>query len=262
MKKLIYQVYTGDRSKLYNHCTKSVRRYADRIGADYKVQRLPILNIKPDPFRTNRTGKAGGWAKHGYMPIFEKENVFNEFDNYDMCCVIDSDVYVREDAPDIFDELNGEAVGSVYECDLPIGKEYRDKIRGYSFNIVNGLDVKWPKTDDRRGYDFFNSGVMLYDSKKMKEVLNGMGPREFLEQPMLKDFIDGVGSLRWQSDQMTLNYWFLKKKVKVNRMDWKWNALFSAVNEDRIKDAYFVHFFLKDYLPEKGEDVEGLMKLI
>lgn len=261
MKKLIYQAYIGNRSRLYDHCTKSVKAYADRIGADYKLQRLPILRIKPDLFRTDRTGKAGGWAKIGYMPIFEKENVFDEFDNYDMCCVIDSDIYIREDAPDVFKELDDEAVGSVYECDLPMTTEYANKIRGYSSSIVKGLKMDW-ESNSETGYDFFNSGVMLYDSKKMKEVLNGMGPREFLEQPMLKDFIDGVGPLRWQSDQMTLNYWFKKKKVKVKRMDWKWNALFSAVRNDRIKDGYFVHFFLKDLLPDKGENIKELMEKI
>ena len=31
MKTLIYQVYTGERSALYDHCTQSVKEYADRI---------------------------------------------------------------------------------------------------------------------------------------------------------------------------------------------------------------------------------------
>jgi hypothetical protein len=61
----------------------------------------------------------------------------------------------------------------------------------------------------RTGGEFFNSGVMLYNTNKMKEALNGMSPEEFLRQPMLKDFIDGTGHLKWQSDQMTM-YYFLQ----------------------------------------------------
>ena len=58
MKKLIYQVYTGKRKKLYDFCTASVKKYADRIGADYIVQRQPILMIKPDIFQTNRSNES------------------------------------------------------------------------------------------------------------------------------------------------------------------------------------------------------------
>jgi len=57
MKKLIYQVYTGKKSKLYDHCTASVKAYAKRIGADYELQRNPILRIKPDVFMTNRSNE-------------------------------------------------------------------------------------------------------------------------------------------------------------------------------------------------------------
>ena len=75
MKRLIYQVYTGKRSKLYDHCTSSVKEYANRIGADYICQRQPILMIKPDVFQTNRNPRA--WEQYGgFLPIFEKENAF------------------------------------------------------------------------------------------------------------------------------------------------------------------------------------------
>ena len=79
MKKLIYQVYVSKRSRLYNYCTKSVKEYADRIGADYIVQKVPILRIKPDIFVTNRSKES--YEKYGgYLPIYEKENAFNYWD--------------------------------------------------------------------------------------------------------------------------------------------------------------------------------------
>ena len=40
---------------------------------------------------------------------------------------------------------------------------------------------------------------------------------------------------------------------------WKWNALYTAVKHEKIKEANFVHFFLKDKLPNKGENVKELM---
>ena len=46
--------------------------------------------------------------------------------------------------------------------------------------------------------------------------------------------------------------------MNIKKLDWKWNGLYTANN--RIKECNFVHFFLKDKLPNRGEDVEGLMK--
>ena len=260
MKMLIYQVYLGEEKKLYNHCTESVKRYAETIGADYKILTSPKLRITPNIFRTDRRDKTGGWKKLGYMPIFEKENVFEYFKDYEKCCVIDSDIWIRPGSPNIFNEIDDETVASVYECDLPINQPYAEKIKAYSTSIWSNYskyDWEW---NNRTGGAFFNSGVMLYNSEKMLQALNGMNPRQFLEQSILADFVDGVGPLKWQSDQMTLNYWFKVKGIPVKKLDWKWNALYTAV--DDIKEAFFVHFFLKDKLPDSGENVERLMEEI
>ena len=259
MKRLIYQVYLGEEKKLYNHCTESVKRYAETIGADYKILTSPKLRITPNIFRTDRRDKTGGWKKLGYMPIFEKENVFDYFKDYEKCCVIDSDIWIRPGSPNIFNEIEDETVASVYECDLPMNEAYAQKIKGYSTSMWSNYDYDW-EWNPRTGGAFFNSGVMLYNSKKMLQALNGMSPRQFLEQSMLADFVDGVGPLKWQSDQMTLNYWFKAKGINVKKLNWKWNALYTAVLD--IKEAFFVHFFLKDKLPNGGENVEELMEIV
>ena len=256
---LIYQVYLGEEKKLYNHCTESVKRYAETIGADYKILTFPKLRITPNIFRTDRRDKTGGWKKLGYMPIFEKENVFDYFKDYEKCCVIDSDIWIRPGSPNIFNEIEDETVASVYECDLPMNEAYAQKIKGYSTSMWSNYDYDW-EWNPRTGGAFFNSGVMLYNSKKMLQALNGMSPRQFLEQSMLADFVDGVGPLKWQSDQMTLNYWFKAKGINVKKLNWKWNALYTAVLD--IKEAFFVHFFLKDKLPNGGENVEELMEIV
>ena len=259
MKRLIYQVYLGEEKKLYNHCTESVKRYAETIGADYKILTSPKLRITPNIFRTDRRDKTGGWKKLGYMAIFEKENVFDYFKDYEKCCVIDSDIWIRPGSPNIFNEIEDETVASVYECDLPMNEAYAQKIKGYSTSMWSNYDYDW-EWNPRTGGAFFNSGVMLYNSKKMLQALNGMSPRQFLEQSMLADFVDGVGPLKWQSDQMTLNYWFKAKGINVKKLNWKWNALYTAVLD--IKEAFFVHFFLKDKLPNGGENVDELMEIV
>jgi len=260
VKRLIYQVYVGKKSKLYDHCVASVKAYCEKYGIDHEVQKTPILMIKPDLFSTNRNPRA--WEDYGgFMPIFEKENVFDHFKDYELCCVIDADIYIRPTAPDIFEDFDQNyAVGSVYECDLPINNEYAQKINSYS-RMLSMFQLNWD-VRQRTGYSFFNSGVMMYNSNKMLKILKGMTPKEFLDQYELQDFINGVGLFKWQSDQMTLNYWFKKNKVSVQRMDWKWNCLYTTVSNGNLKDSHFVHFFLRDKLPSSGENVDELRKLI
>ncbi len=85
-----------------------------------------------------------------------------------------------------------------------------------------------------------------------------MTPLEFITQSQFSDFVDGKGAWKWSTDQTLLNYWVKKEKMNVKHMDWKWNGLFTA--NEKVRDCHFVHFFLKDKLPNRGENVEELMK--
>ena len=48
-----------------------------------------------------------------------------------------------------------------------------------------------------------------------------------------------------------------KEKMKVKHLDWKFNALYTAI--DDISEAHFIHFFLKDKLPQGGENIKQLI---
>lgn len=260
MKTLIYQVYVGKKSRLYDHCTASVKAYADRIGADYVIQTQPLLRIKPDPFNTNRSTEAT--ARLGYLPIYEKENAFGYFDHYDQIAIIDSDIWVRDTCnTSIFDKVPMEYdFGGVLEQDMPCTPQYLRKIANYTrmqygMNPLNKLfDWKHPA-----GADFYNMGMMVIN-KSLLDYLNGETPQQFLKRPRFKPFIDGMGAWKWSTDQTLLNVWVKEEKMKVNNLHWKWNGLFTA--NTKVEQCNFVHFFLKDLLPHKGENVEELMKLV
>jgi len=257
MKKLIYQVYVGKRSHLYDACTRTVERYAERIGADYICQRTPILKIKPDIFTTNRSKES--YEKHGgFLPIYEKENAFDYFGKYDQICIIDSDIYIRDDSPDIFNELEPEYdFGGVNECSMPIFGWYEMKIENYSRMQYQSLKshVDWEYIP-RFGYPFMNMGLMLMN-KSMAKYLRGQTAKEFIERTEFKSFVDGMGAWKWSTDQTLLNFWIRKEKMNVKNLSWKWNGLYTA--NRKIKECHFVHFFLKDKLPEKGENVKQLL---
>tara|TARA_B110000977_G_scaffold25237_1_gene31001 strand:+ start:18768 stop:19553 length:786 start_codon:yes stop_codon:yes gene_type:complete len=261
MKRLIYQVYVGQSSNLYNWCTESVKAYADSINADYVLLTSPKLFIKPDPFTTNRSE---GASRLGYLPIFEKENAFEYFPEYDQIAIIDSDIYIRENSPNVFDELDDHDFGGVYEREMPVTPQYANKIRNYSRMQYGSLDGQSGMDFDfnhPNGGAFMNMGMMVMN-KSFSKQLNGMSPKEWITQPMFKAFVDGKGTWKWSTDQTLLNTFINMTGMKVKHLDYKFNALYTAIPNELLKDAHFIHFFLKDKLPDRGENVEELKKIV
>lgn len=257
MKKLIYQVYVGKRSKLYDHCTESVKSYAKKIGADYMVQRTPILMIMPDVFQTNRSKES--YQKYGgYLPIYEKENALAYLKEYDQVAIIDADVWIRPNADDIFSEAGTDVdFAGVLERDMPITAQYGNKIANYSRMQYGLAPMNKLFNWNNLGADFYNMGIMVLN-KRISKYLNGETPRQFLNRPRFKPFIDGIGPWKWSTDQTLLNVWVKEENMKVKNLDWRFNGLYTA--NQQIEKCHFVHFFLKDHLPERGENVEQLMK--
>ncbi|MDB4339501.1 hypothetical protein OAA57_00475 [bacterium] len=262
MKRMIYQVYTGKRSYLYDHCVKSVEEYCKQHGIDHEVQRMPILRIKPDVFSTNRSKES--YEKHGgFLPIYEKENAFSYWPKYDQIAVVDADIWIRPGAPNIFDDLDPKVdFAGVVENSMPILPWYKQKILNYSRMQYASLKIDWnPAPDRETGFPFMNMGLMVMN-KSLAKYLNGETPNQFIRRAEFKAFVDGMGAWKWSTDQTLLNYWIRKERMKLQFLDWKWNALYTAIDNNKIKEANFVHFFLKDKLPNRGENVKELMELV
>ena len=95
-------------------------------------------------------------------------------------------------------------------------------------------------------------------NKSIEKYLNNETPKQFLSRPRFKPFVDGQGNWKWSTDQTLLNTWIKEEKMNVHHLDWRFNGLYTA--NTNIRECHFVHFFLKDKLPERGENVEQLMK--
>ena len=260
MKRLIYQVYTGKRSKLYDTCTDSVNDYCAEHGIDHIIQRTPKLKIKPDVFVTNRSKES--YEKYGgFLPIYEKEYSFDYFNEYDQIGIIDADIWIRSGSPNIFEDLDPKVdFAGVVESSAPILPWYKQKILQYSRMQYGSLKMDW-KADPVTGFPFMNMGLMMMN-KSFAQYLKGQTPEQFIRRPEFKMFVDGMQAWKWSTDQTLLNYWIRKEKMTIQNLDWKWNALFTAIDNSKIKESHFVHFFLKDKLPNKGENVDELLRMV
>jgi hypothetical protein len=258
MKRLIYQVSVGKPSNLYTHCIESVSKYCEKFGIEHQVLTSPKLRIQPNPFSSNRSE---GASRLGYLPIYEKENAFDLLPEYDQIAIVDSDIYIRPDSPNIFDDFGVDnPFGAVCEREMPITKAYASKIKNYSnmqysrLHNKRGSDYK----PNDLGYEFFNMGMILLN-KSFHEYV-GMSAKTWLGQAEFQPFVDGVGNWKWSTDQTLLNYFLKTRNIPVKHMHWKWNGLFTA--NTKIHECHFVHFFLKDKLIDRGENVDELMKQV
>jgi hypothetical protein len=183
---LIYQACVGDVPAFYDDCIASVARYCHRHGHIHIVQTEPVLKIRP--LNSQRSENA---LRLSYLPVYEKENAFEYFDRYEKIAIIDADIYVTNNAPDIFD-----------------------------------VDWRW----NADGAEFFNMGVMLMD-KGIARYLNGEMPERFIRRPEFERFVNGEGHWRWSTDQTLLNWWVKSSGMTVKHLDWRWNALYGGVRD-------------------------------
>jgi hypothetical protein len=214
------------------------------------VQHEPILRIRP-----LKSQRSAGALRLGYLPIMEKSNAFGYLDQFDKVAIIDADVFIRDDAPSIFDQLGEADFAGVIERDMPLTDTHKRTVATYSEGQYRPLtDVDWQWNN---GAAFYNMGLMLLG----KGILQYMeSPRELIERPEHERFVNGEGHWRWSTDQTLLNYWVKKSGMKAQNLDWRWNALYGAVRPDAIKEAYFVHFFLAAKMEQKGAEIPGIIK--
>ena len=76
------------------------------------------------------------------------------------------------------------------------------------------------------------------------------------------NYSNGIGFYKWSTDQMLLNWFVKKEKMKCKNMDWRWNSLYTAVTKDKQHESFFTHFFLRDHLPQRGENIQEILKKI
>jgi len=254
---LIYQVVMGDIvPTFYDACIHSVQNYCSDYDIHHVIQRKPKLKIRP--LNSQRSERAV--ERLGYLPIYEKENAFELFDDYDNICILDADIYITEHAPNIFEHIGDDVeFAGVKEKDLPITNQYLQKIKNYSLGQYSGFRDINQTIDSKYGIEFYNMGLMLM-SNKLKKHLKGDTPEQFIRRPEFERFVNGEGQWRWSTDQTLLNYWIKKENIVTQDLSWKWNALFKAVQDDKLHEAYFIHFFLSNNLPQKGLEIPEIIQ--
>jgi hypothetical protein len=256
MKLAVYQVAVGNVPAYYQTCIDSVARYCASYGIHHHVQTEPQLKIKP--LNNKRLGRSS--MKLDYLPIYEKENAFDLLYGYDKVAIIDADIYIRDTAPDIFDEIDADtAFAGVRECDMPVTPKYLHKIQGFSTKQYEMFPQIMQEHTEEVGVPFYNMGLMLL-TPVLLEYLNGETPEQFIRRKEFEGFVNGEGHWKWSTDQTLLNYWVKSSGMPVKNLSWKWNALYKGIRDEKLPNAHFIHFFLSANLPRGGKEIPDIIK--
>ena len=206
-KRVVLTIAAGD---FYQDLSKithpTLKAYADRIKADFIV-----------------------WTEtKGYQPPhYKKLEIKKLLDEYERILFIDTDILIRDDAPDLFD--------IVKEDELGIFEEGQFTDRYYptlEFMAQVGFD---PKKWDKK---YYNTGVMVISQSH----------KELFELPPIQ--VNHFG------EQTYLNVKIAHHKPKINNLSYKYNRMScmdEITGEDR-HDCYFMHYAgVSVYMSQKDQ---------
>jgi hypothetical protein len=200
-----------------NYTKPLLEQYCKKTNSDLVIIDKPLYNIK---------GKHK--KKYNYFK-FEKNQVYNLFENYDKVLRLDLDIVIHPDAPNYFD-LDDDYIYVTEEH----GRS--SEISQIKKDLGN---VRWYRRryKDSWNYYYFNGGVVLA-SKKHKEVFNISDINFDLDLGLLKE-------------QNVLNWKVNKLGVKIKDLGPLFNFFAGAYiggvryndfdNDELRRNAYFIH---------------------
>jgi len=196
MKRAIFTIAIGEHAqKLAEHTHPTIEAYADRIGADLIVANKPLVSTT--------------------YPHFEKFQAHSLLNRYDRILLLDTDLIIRDDCPDLFEEVPPDKLGAFNEGAYADRSGAMQLIREqYNVNLDG-----WKGT-------YYNTGVTVVSRmhkhlfrKPAQEVCN------FYEQTYLNALIHD-------------------RKVPVHQLDYRFNRMtvMDPLTGQHRLASYIVHY--------------------
>jgi lipopolysaccharide biosynthesis glycosyltransferase len=172
-----------------------------------------------------------------YHPVFEKWQVKDYIKEYSRVLMMDTDIVIKRDSPNIFDLFQNDNV--IYAVSENV--EWSESWGRIDFINIEDNFGKVPKHFYKKLY--FNSGVISYTYKHLK-----IFDDDFIIKHNQKHRYHDWG------EQTLLNYIIAKQNYTINYIDSKWNSpriwgRASWENNGLIKDditrllsSYFIHY--------------------
>ena len=208
MNRAIVTISCGDFYRQMAAITHpTIEAYADRLGAEFIVW---------DDFDGH------------VMPHYKKLELGGLLRQYERVLYIDTDILVRDDAPDIFSIVPEDSLGALEE-----GQYYENR-KGWTLHFMRSIGYE-PRDWDGR---YFNAGVLVLSQAH----------RDLFVQPPVE-----VDNFR---EQTYLNLLFVMQHTKIFELPYRFNRIYcmdSHYGEQRF-DSYLLHYAgINQLLPENEQ---------
>ena len=242
MKNIIYQYWKGDLKPGVVYSTELIKKYAEKIGAEYRFDHNKII-----------AGKVCS------IPIYyEPANPLVDpyFDDYDNVALIDIDVFPVENLNEnLFDQLDGEDVGICTEPDQPF---FRSTMNVSDITYEN--DVRWAqflkdKWNVKYSYDekdrpmVYNTGVVVISKEGLKKMKT--------QWPSFQEYVNSMQTLRLARFYYLFQDYFSAfihmDGFKFKKLHNGWNSYMhklrshpnATINDTRTEDTKLVHIMFR-----------------
>lgn len=200
-----------DYEKMAEITHPSIRSYAEKIGADF-------LNINET--KISKTS-----------PHWEKFQIFDLLTKYKRILYLDTDLIVREDCPDLFEEVDESQLGMFNEA------PFTDRSKELLIDICR----QYGTTLDKWNGKYFNSGVIVI-SRRHKNLFKKPDREIF-------SFYE----------QSYLNMMIAKEDIYMHELDYKFNRMtcMDRFTGEERHNSYIIHYagypsidFVLDLIPK------------
>lgn len=219
MKKLIVTLAVGDEAEtMADISVPLMQAYARRTGADFELLGVSALTESLSPF-------------------YEKMQIHDRLDAYDVVLFLDADILVTPWATDVFDVVPDGHFAAVSVEEVFQGTAHQKQLLN---DILGDIDWRTP---------YFNSGVFLA-RREHQSLFN-------TTDGLIERWIEGVraGGHKALNDQNVLNYRLNASAMDIFYLDNAFNFTRVWKQFDRRFDRHFIH-----YAGFRGDRVERMRR--
>lgn len=171
--------------------------------------------------KTAKTFHNTGWQSP------ERLEMYDLFDKYDRILYVDADVFIKPNAPNIFETFKEDEMYMLNEC--PLGeRNYNTNMAYIEQTVFPCIKEIRPVFDPPKGYPYFNAGVMLCP-KKYRHIVQ-MRQQDYFEHH------------RMEQDYINYNMWAYNIEVRQLPIEWNGIHLFQKDKENYIDKLHFIHY--------------------
>lgn len=197
MRKLLLTISSGELYERMSRLTHPlIKSYAEKIGAEFLC--ISEKSISETTIH------------------WEKFQIYDLLDKYDRILYLDTDLIIRKDCPNLFEEVPYNKLGMFDEA------KFTDRSKELMIDICNKYDEKLPSWNGK----YFNSGVMVISDAH----------KNLFKKPTKEEFSF--------YEQSYLNMMIAKLDIEMHELHYKFNrmtCLDPYTGEDR-HNSYIIHY--------------------